>query len=108
MVNTVLMNDMARKHHCSVVQNRACSAKAMLRPLGDPLLGFPKRSPSSVVFRRAAVLDAMMSSSHMSHGSDSLLATALPIISSEKIWPTRAVRQPFSRSSVGSRMARKA
>ncbi len=44
----------------------------------------------------------------MSQGSDSLLATAFPIMSSEKIWPTRAVRQPFSRSSVGRRMAKTA
>ena len=101
------MNDVARKHHCRMVQNRAWSEKP-LRASRDPSLGFPKRPPSSAVFCRWTVLDAMMSSSHMSHGSDSLLATAFPRISSEKIWPTRAVRQPFSRSSVGRRMAKKA
>lgn len=44
--------------------------------------------------------------SHNSHGSQALPPIPLPSIISEKIWPTRDVKQSFSRSSVGSRTAK--
>ena len=57
-------------------------------------------------FFRCAFRARIERPSQISQGWEALLARMLPMMVSERIWFTSVVRQGFSRSSVGSRMAR--
>jgi len=79
-------------------KEKPCAAEAEFG-LASPR--FLRRLFASVAFR--ARIDMP---SQSSHGWEALFAMTLPIIISDSIAPTRDVRQGFSRSSVGNRIAR--
>lgn len=107
VVTSSRMKLVATKHHCMKDQNSRCTERP-LRSLGGAasLLDCVGGPFGAALVRSRITLVRIISPSHISHGSESLLATISPIISSENSWPTSATRQSFSRSSVGRRMAR--
>ena len=108
-VTAARMKVAARKHHCNSVKSRPCMESDFVALVGSIFAlvsAVPGEDWAEDSRRRRITLERMIKHSQINHGSATLLATTLPMISSENIWPTRAVRQSFSRSSVGRRRAK--
>ncbi len=100
----------AAKAACRIAQSSPWTENARRPWPVDSFLSGRRESPAgagSAATRCRISLAAVMRPSQIIHGSAAFLAITPPIISSENIWPTSAVRHSFSRSSVGRRRARR-